>query len=183
MSDIKQIQKLNKKKYDRAQMMYFSDMDVNEIAQALDVEPETIRFYVFGADEQGMIPTCWSQLKKKLKPTAMALYLKDKAAVMEQTGGVALEIVTMALGKVRDEMRTNPEYSLSIDEIGKISKIAVDMDKMVRLESGQATELIEHMGLSLGQAKEILASDPFAEAIEAEFKEMPPWISDGENND
>jgi hypothetical protein len=57
------------------------------------------------------------------------------------------------------------------------------MDKMVRLESGQATELIEHMGLSLGEAREIIASDPFAEAVEAEYKIMPPWLLEGDNND
>lgn len=172
------IRKLTKKQYDRAQVMYFSDIDINEICTVLDVDAPTIRFYVFGEDEQGTHPTCWMQLKRKMKPTAMALYLKDKAMVMEQTGGVALEIVTAALGRIRDEMRTNEEFKLSVDEISKISKIAVDMDKMVRLESGQATELVEYMGLSLGQAKEILTSDPFAEAIEAEYKDLPPWIEE-----
>lgn len=156
--------------------MYFSDVDINDIAMTLNVDPSTIRFYVFGLDEQGTLPTCWFQLKKRLKPTAMAMYLKDKVGVMEQVGGISVEIVTMALGRIRDELRSNDEYRLSVDEIGKISKIAVDMDKMVRLESGQATELIEHMGLSLGEAREIIASDPFAEAIEAEFKDLPPWL-------
>ena len=180
--EITKIQKLNRKTYERAQMMYFGDIDISEIALTLNIEPETIRFYVFGSDEQGTNKACWAQLKKRLKPTVLAMYLKDKAQVMDQTAGVALEIVTMSLGRVRDELRTNPEYKLSVAEISQISKIAVDMDKMVRLESGQATELIEHMGLSLGQAREIIASDPFAEAVEAEYKEMPPWLEDSDDN-
>jgi hypothetical protein len=174
------IQKLSRKNYDKAQMMYFSDIDISDIATTLSVEPDTLRFYIFGEDEQGTSPSCWFMVKKKLKPTAMSLYLKDKVAVMEQVGGISVEIVTMALGRIRDELRTNDEYRLTVDEIGKISKIAVDMDKMVRLESGQATELIEHMGLSLGEAREIIASDPFAEALEAEFAELPPWIDNEE---
>lgn len=182
MSEIK-IQKLSRKIYERAQMMYFSDIEISEIAMSLSVEPETIRFYVFGEDEQGTNKACWSQLKKKLKPTVLARYMKDKAQVMDQTAGVALEIVTMSLGRVRDELRTNDEFRLSIGEISQISKIAVDMDKMVRLESGQATELIEHMGLSLGEAREIIASDPFAEAVEAEYKIMPPWLINEDNNE
>jgi hypothetical protein len=177
------IQKLSRKLYERAQMMYFGDIDISEIAMTMNIDPSTLRFYIFGEDEQGTNKACWSQLKKKLKPTVLALYLKDKAQVMDQTAGVALEIVTMSLGKVRDELRTNPDYRLSVQEISQISKIAVDMDKMVRLESGQATELIEHMGLSLGEAREIIASDPFAEAVEAEYKIMPPWLLEGDNND
>lgn len=174
------IQKLNRKTFERAQMMYFGDIDISDIALTLNVEVETLRFYIFGEDEQGTHKLCWSQLKKKLKPTVIAMYLKDKAQVMDQTAGVAVEIVTMALGRVRDELKSNPEFKLSIGEISQVSKIAVDMDKMVRLESGLATDVIEHMGLSLGEAKEIIASDPFAEAIEAEYKTMPPWLTDEE---
>lgn len=172
------LQKVDRKTINKAQLMYFGDRPVEEIAMVLSIEPATLRYYIFGEDGDGTDKNSWYQIKKRLNPTAIALYLKDKVHVLEQTAGIGLEILNVSLGRLRDTVNDpDSEIILSIDDMGKLAKIVVDMDKMVRLESGQATELIEHMGLSRAEAKEILANDPFANDIEVESVELP-WLAE-----
>lgn len=176
MSDIV-LQKIDKGTLNKAQFMYFGDKDIGDICTVLNLEPETVRYYVFGEDGNGTDKSCWHAIKKKLKPTAMALFLKDKASTLEQTAGVALEIVSTALGRIRDDVRSG-ELVLSIDDISKMSKVVVDLDKMYRLESGLSTETIEHLGLTRAEAREILQSDPFAQDTFEVTPEHLPWIGD-----
>jgi len=172
------IQKLDRKTLNKAQLMYFGNREVTEIATALSVEPDTLRFYIFGVDGEGADKNCWYQIKKNLKPTAIALYLKDKVHILEQTAGLALEILNKSLSDLRDRVNNDEDSEvLTIDDMTKLSKIVTDMDKMYRLESGLATETIEHMGLSIAGAKEILANDPFANAVEVESIELP-WLNE-----
>ncbi len=156
--------------------MYFGNRELTEIATALSVEPDTLRFYVFGVDGEGEEKDSWYQIKKNLKPTAIALYLKDKVHILEQTAGLALEILNFSLSNLRDRVANGEEDPLTIDDMTKLSKIVTDMDKVYRLESGLATDTIEHMGLSRAQAREILANDPFAQDIEIEAVELP-WLT------
>lgn len=171
------IQKLDKKTVTKAQLMYFGNRELTEIATALSIDPDTLRFYIFGVDGEGEEKDCWYQIKKNLKPTAIALYLKDKAHILEQTAGLALEILNFSLANIRDAIINGEHEPLSLDDMTKLSKIAVDMDKVYRLESGLATEHIDMMGLSRAEAREILANDPFANAIEVESVELP-WLKD-----
>ena len=49
------------------------------------------------------------------------------------------------------------------------------MDKVIRLESGQATQIVENIGLTRAEAIRVLAEDPFAQAVEvdeADWKEL-----------
>lgn len=179
MNDIV-IQKLDRKIRDKAQLLYFSGKDVTEVASILSIEPDTLRFYVFGVDGEGQEKNCWYQIKKNLKPTAITVFLKDKAHVFEDSAGVALQILNHSLTNLRDAIINGDHEPLSIDDMTKMSKIVGDMDKLYRLEAGLATEKIEHMGLSRTQAKEILANDPFAsDVIEADFSSLP-WLKDEE---
>ena len=172
------LQKLDRKTLNKAQLMYLGNREVTEIATALSIDPDTLRFYIFGVDGEGSDKNSWYQIKKNLKPTAIALYLKDKVHILEQTAGLALEILNFSLSNLRDKVTSGEEEPLSLDDMTKLSKIVTDMDKMYRLESGLATETIEHMGLSVAQAKEILANDPFAQdTFEVESVELP-WLSE-----
>lgn len=176
------LQKLDRKTINKAQLMYFGNREITEIATALSVDPDTLRFYIFGVDGEGNDKNCWYQIKKNLKPTAIALYLKDKAHILEQTAGLALEILNFSLANLRDAVVNGEHEPLNLDDMTKLSKIAVDMDKVYRLESGLATEQIEHMGLSRAEAREVLANDPFAQAIPVESVQLP-WLDKGESVD
>ena len=171
------IQKLDKKTVNKAQLMYFGNREMTEIASALSIDLDTLRFYIFGVDGEGKESNCWYQIKKNLRPTAIALFLKDKAHVLEQTAGLALEILNHSLSNLRDSIASGEHEPLNLDDMTKLSKITVDMDKVYRLESGLATEQIDMMGLSRAEAKEILANDPFASSVEVEAVQLP-WLSD-----
>lgn len=170
------LQKLDKKTLDKAQMMFLNGHEISTITSVLSIEPETLRFYVFGLSGNGTEKDSWNMIKKNLKATAMTVFLKDKARALEDVCGMAIEIITHSLSSLKDELLSGEREALTIDEIAKIAKIAVDMDKTYRLETGAATELIEYHGLSTAQAKEILASDPFAQSIDVEYVELP-WLS------
>jgi hypothetical protein len=176
MSDVI-LQKLSKKDLDKAQTMYLNNHEISTISHVLSIEPETLRFYVFGLSGNGTEKDSWRMIKKNLKATAMTVFLKDKAGSLESTCGMAIEIVTHSLSTLRDELVSGARDPLTIDEIAKIAGVATNLDKMYRLESGTATELIEHMGLSRAEAKEILANDPFAQAVDIEYVELP-WLAD-----
>lgn len=171
------LQKLSKKELDKAQLMYFGGQELSTISSVLHIEPDTLRFYIFGLSGNGTEKNSWYSIKKTMKPTAISLYLQDKIGVLEQTAGVAIEIVNCSLVRLRDAIVSGEADPLTVDEIGKIAKVAVDLDKMYRLESGIATELVEHHGLSIAEAKEVLANDPFANAIPVESVVLP-WLEE-----
>lgn len=175
------LQKLNKRDLDKARSMYFANCEINEICTTLSVDPETIRFYVFGEDGNGKNPTCWLNLRKKLNPTAMSMYLRDKVDILDMTAGVGVEILSTSLSRLRDLVRSG-EKELNVDEISKLTKVVVDLDKIVRLEKGTATEINEFIGLTRAEAKNILENDPFAQAIPVESVELP-WLKDEEIKD
>ncbi len=161
--------------------MYFADYDITDIALKFNLPVDTIRYHVYGADEQGTDPLCWSQLKKKLNPASIAIYIKDKVTVLEKTAGVALNLLNKSLLKLQADLETE-DKALSVDDMNKLAAIVTNLDKMVRLESGQATSIVENIGLSIDEAKHIMANDPFAQAVEAEYQHSKidehtlPWL-------
>lgn len=154
--------------------MYFGDYDLVDISEKLNVDLNTIRFYVFGENGSGSNEYCWFQLKKQLNPTSVAIYIKDKISVLDKTAGMAMNILNENLRRIQNTMLEDESYTLSIDDTKKLAGIVVDMDKIVRLESGKATDIIDNIAhMSVADAKRILAEDPFAPiVIEAEFEEV-----------
>jgi len=154
--------------------MYFGDYDMYDICEKLELDMNTLRFYVFGETGSGSNEACWFQLKKKLNPTSVSIYIKDKINVLDKTAGIALNIVNESLRRLQSTMLEDTSFQLSIDDTRKLASIVVDMDKMVRLESGKATDIIDTIsGLSVADARRILLEDPFApEIIEADWGEL-----------
>jgi len=173
MSDIV-IQKLNKKQRDSIRWMYFGNYEITDISAKTGIEVDTLRFFIFGEDGTGKDPTSLYSIKKSMSSTAISCFLADKVSVLDQTCGIALNILNKSLSSL--QYRVNEGEELSLDDMKKLSSIVVEMDKIVRLESGLATETIEHMGLTRAEAREVLANDPFAQAVEVEYIEVLPWL-------
>lgn len=169
-----EIQKLDRKTKETARIMYFGDYDLVDISEKLSISLDTVRFYVFGENGSGSNEYCWYQLKKQLNPTSVATYIKDKIVVLDKTAGMALNILNENLRRVQNQFLEDSSYTLSIDDTKKLAGIVVDMDKIVRLESGTATDIIDNIAhMSLADARRILAEDPFAPTvIEGEFEDV-----------
>lgn len=161
-----EIQKIDKKTREKARLYYFANYSLGDISSILNVEMDTLRFYVFGENGSGSNEHCWFQLKKKLDPASVAAYIHDKIGVLEKTTGVALNLLNENLKRIQQELLDDPTKTLSIDDTKKLASIVVDMDKIVRLESGQATQIVENIGLTRAEAIRVLAEDPFAQAVE-----------------
>ena len=169
-----EIQKLDRKTKETARLYYLGDYEMFDICERLNITMDTLRFYIFGEDGSGSNEHCWFQIKKQLNPLSVATYIQDKIGVLDKTAGTALNILNENLRRVQATMLANPEETLSIDDMKKLAGIVVDMDKMVRLESGKATDIIDNIAhMSVADARRILAEDPFAPTvIEAEFDEI-----------
>lgn len=166
------IQKLDRKTKEKARLYYFANYSLGDIASICNIEIDTVRFFVFGESGSGSNENCWFQLKKKLDPASVAAYVHDKISVLDKTAGVALNLVAENLKRIQQEMIDDPTKVMSLDDTRKLASIVVDMDKMVRLESGQATQIVENIGLSRAEALRILADDPFANAIEVDEEDI-----------
>ena len=157
--------------------MYFGNYELTDISMKLDIDIDTVRFFVFGIDGTGKDKTCLFQIKKGLSSTAIGSFLKDKSQALEMVCGTALSILSKSLVDLQIEV-VNGKV-LELPELKMLSSIVVEMDKLVRLESGLATETIQHMGLSRAEARDILAADPFAPRdVEVESIQVLPWLAD-----
>lgn len=164
MSEI-EIQKLDRKTKDKAKILYLSDHSLEDIAHICNIDMDTVRFYVFGENGSGSNEACWFQIKKKLGPASVAVYVAQKQDVLEKTAGLALNIINESLKRIQQVMDEDASHVPSVDDIKKLSGIVTEMDKMVRLERGEATQITEHVGLTRAEAIRVLKEDPFAQDV------------------
>ena len=160
-------------------MLYLSDHSLEDIAHITQTDINTIRFYVFGENGAGTNEHCWHQIKKKLGPASVAVYVAKKQDVLNKTAGLALSIINESLKRIQAAMDEDTSHVPSIDDIKKLSGIVTDMDKMVRLENGEATSITEHVGLTRAEAVRVLKEDPFAQDVVEEAN----WWEIEENKD
>jgi hypothetical protein len=154
--------------------MYFASYELTDIATTLDVNIDTLRFFVFGIDGTGKDKTCLFQIKKGMSSTAITVYLRDKVKLLSKICGTGAAIISKCLDDLHVEV-TNGKV-LELAELKLLSSIVVEMDKIVRLEEGLATETIEFKGLSIAEARQILQDDPFApKDVEVQ---VLPWLAD-----
>lgn len=164
-----EVSKLDRKTRDQAKILYLSDYDLGDICEKLNIEMKTLRFYIFGEDGRGTNEKCWFNIKKSVNSVVVSAYVRDKISVLDKTAGIALDILHTHLMKISQD----DSAILSVDDLKKLAGIVVDMDKMVRLESGKPTDIVDEIKtMSLADARRILLEDPFApEIVEAEIVE------------
>lgn len=182
MTDL-EIQKIDRKTKEKARLLFLSNHSIGDISSILNIEIDTLRFYIFGENGTGSNENCWYQIKKKLGDTSIAAYLHNKIDVLDKTCGMAANIVNENLKRIQQEMLDDPTKVLSLDDTKKLASIVVDMDKVIRLESGQATQIVENIGLTRAEAIRVLSEDPFAQAVEvdeAEWVEIEPKEIEGD---
>lgn len=165
------VQKITNKQRGQIRWMYLANYELTDICAKMNLDVDTVRLLVFGLDGTGKDKSCLHYEKKGMSAAAITSFIMDKVAVLDKITGTATNILAKALDNLHAEVLQGKE--LSVDEMSKIAGIVTSLDKIVRLESGMATETVEFMGLSRAEAREILANDPFANAIEVE---VLPWL-------
>jgi hypothetical protein len=87
-----------------------------------------------------------------LGPASVAAFVKDKVASLEKTSGLALNIINENLKRIQQNMEEDSSHVLTIQDTKMLAGILSDMDKIIRLESGMATQIVENVGLSRAEA-------------------------------
>ena len=148
----------------QAKTMYFSGMEIPTISKAIGIEEDVLQYWALGPNRRAEDKNTWFQLREKNTDTVIDLFIKKKSDQLENTGGIALALIQDGLLTIKDEVESGLK-KLSVGEIKSIAEIISNLDKIARLESGQATEIINKTGLTPQQAKKILEKDPFAVGI------------------
>ena len=153
-----------KDKIQKAQLLYFSGHTITEIATITEMPIDSIRMLAFGDDGTARSMTCWKSLKSRMDPCSIASYILDKKAILERTSGLAVAALNKSLETLNGKIQSG-ELELSISDMKELAGIVFGMDKIVRLESGTATDIISKIGLTPAEAREILRNDPFAKSV------------------
>lgn len=153
-----------KEKINQAQLLYFSGYTISEIATMTELSLDNIRMLAFGDDGTGRDMKCWKVMKARLDPVSIAAYVMDKKAILERTSGLAVTALNKSL-EILNQKVFSGDLELSISDMKDLAGIVFGMDKIVRLESGSATEIISKIGLTPAEARKILAEDPFNKSI------------------
>jgi DNA-directed RNA polymerase subunit H (RpoH/RPB5) len=144
----------------------------------INSHPDDIGRLVYGEDGTGQAKQCWIQLKARMQPTAITAFLAEKAHIFERTTGLALKILTSNLEKLvefHDDPTTPP---MKPDELAMIASIVTNMDKICRLETGKATQIVQQIGITPEEARKILQEDPMNQVVEAEYHEIMKSLED-----
>ncbi len=109
----------------------------------------------------------WKKIRERINRDAYKAVWKAKAANLKAVLGLSLDLMKRELTKeLRDERR------LSIDELQKLASILSDVDKPLRLDNEQATEIIQKIdnskkGISK-MLQELHEADPYVDYTNAE---------------
>lgn len=151
-------------KWEVAKDMYFSNIPPTDIARELNIDINDLGHKVFGYDKSGNDPECWFQQRKKLDPRAFTHYIKTKGYVLTMAESRLVQ-------KIVESAYTLPDESLNLDDMSKAVEIVSKLDKIGRLEKGEATENIQiDAGFTLRDiqnGKQISEDD----VIDAEYRE------------
>lgn len=155
-----------------AKALYFTGYTVDEIARKLNIMPPVVSEWVFGADGSGTSKTCWAVKKAQVSDASVIAYIIDKHATFDRTVSVAHKCLTKALEGLNERVHTG-ETVLNMDEIRKLAAVVTEMDKISRLEGGQATSIIETTtGLSAPELRKIIKDDPINDVVDVQYREL-----------
>jgi hypothetical protein len=144
--------------------LFMSGMDLDQISKYLSVEVDVLRYWVLGTNGRGDRQGTWYYIKEHNTDSVIDLFIKRKYDQLEKTAGLALSLVQDGLFTIKDEVETGIK-KLTVGEIKSIAEVIGMLDKVARLESGQATEIINRTGLTPEQARKVLKDDPLAFGI------------------
>ena len=166
-----------KSKYDlvKAKELFMSYKTLKEIAEALDMPYKTVQFH----------SAKWKKDRDLMKNELLRELTENKKTVLTSLVGNSLECVDRAIADLKN--RKNPP---SIKEARMLTHIISEIDKILRLDEGEPTDIIaEHKPATVIELREKLKRDPFY-VEDADFREIAyetttdptnPTSSDGDS--
>jgi len=137
-------------KFDQAKHMYFSGIPPHEITDELDIPINEIGIRIFGNDKSGHDPLCWYQQRSTVDPGSFVTYRKVKTYILDSVNARLIKkLHSSAVALTADD---SPE--LDINDMATATKVVSEIDKISRLEKGEATEIVhQDQGFTLREIR------------------------------
>jgi hypothetical protein len=143
---------------DMAKAMFMNYKTYNEIANATGINPYTVR------QKCGK----WKKERDVQKYEVLKALVDHKKQFFVDLTTSGLELLVRNIKDLNNEKAT-----LSVKELASISDIITNIDKIIRLDDGTATEIVtEIKPATREQIVELVRNDPFTDIEDFEFKEI-----------
>lgn len=164
-----------------AKKFYMEGMEAGTISQKLNVKYATVQNWITG---QGGKTEAWKEQREKAYKTVVAKVvdktIREKEKLLPGILQIGLELIQKTFEHRLAETAINP---MTIREAKEVSDIVSNIDKLMRLEAGTATEIVnqQYGPVTIEQLKNAIRNDPFLEAIPftaEEIQEVSPEQSE-----
>lgn len=158
-------------KKEDARKMYFMGASPNEISKALNLSINTVMYWTYGPrtrnSETPRLKKYWSQERKEL--------LEELDTQRKTVGKAkATKVYLKSLDLIQGCLNSKQPADLDISDAKDLAAIATSMHKVVAIESGEATEIIEEHAKSftIQDLKNALSKDSFLDL--SQVKDVSP---------
>ena len=83
----------------------------------------------------------------------------DRAAFFDTVSNMSISIVRKNLWKLKKFADDPDSMPIPIDDLNKLTSIFTAIDKVARLERGEATSIVRHVGLTPDEAMKVIEAD------------------------
>ena len=150
----------------KAKQLYMDFMPVTEIARKLGISKNTVRYHATTKDDN------WKLQREGAKMEMLEAFNDGKKGKILSVNNLCLAIIQKGLKDI------NSQETISLKDAKLASDILTEMDKIIKLDDGEATSRSESISIrpiSLDAARRrMISADPFMEAPpqEIEYVEM-----------
>jgi len=136
----------------KAKELFFRYYPLSEIARLLEVKES--RVYTWSHKGE------WLKERSAKNEDIIAQYVAGKGEKMVQISNLSLSLIARSLNELAK--RTNPP---SLNEAKAIADIFCGLDKIIKLDAGQATERIEYSAVTIDDIRAALNEDKFIDIL------------------
>ncbi len=139
---------------ERARIMYYRGFTIAQIAKQLGMHYKTIETW---RAREG-----WSDLRKTYERDTIEAVTREKAPLMAAISGLTLKGIIMGL---ENAVERNKEKPISISDVRAMSEVFATLDKIIKLDTGQSTENVSHLTVTLDDIKKAIVEDEFIDVV------------------
>lgn len=162
------VPEVHKAEVDKARRFYMAGLTLSNIQRLVNIPPDFLQALIMGSDGSGKSPECWYAQKIGTTDEVVVAASLERLDFTLKCTGLASSVLHTSLESLNEQVKAGGRV-LTIKEMESMTNIVEKLDKIVRLEKGSPTEIISKAGLTVEEARSILANDPFApRTIEAE---------------
>lgn len=160
---------------DQAKALYLSDYSIEDICAKLNLPIKHIETMIYGLSGDGTDPNSWMFQKNRMTKASITGFVVNKLAVFDRINGLASTVLSKSMHTLLESLQGNSSEPLDVSDMQKVADIIQKIDRISRLEEGEATDIIKRVGLSPEEARRIIKSDPISELEDidlAEYREI-----------